>query len=459
MITVGLAAFAKANNSTKVAAASSFTNYNGVLVEPCSIMKPLIKFEGIEVWNYNYAYISQFSRYYFIDDYYTENGFWYAQMTVDVLASFKTSIGSSTQFIERAANKQNAYALDKFYPTTGDYTSSTVVFNEESLIAGLVNGIFAINVTGSTQDVVSTYMCDYDTFCVFVNKLWAFASDTSIWANLGKGLINSLFKPAEHIGSVYWFPDDEAIEGWNEFPVKYRIYIGDWEVAVNDPSTQKFYEVNSWVGGVSNSVNLPKHPQAATYGKYLNCEPYSRYIYDDNVFGQIQLNASMLIDSTTVIARKYTDPMTGAQLLVLPDGQRRMGQAGVLIPMENNSLNAGGFLTNAAQAVGRFLGGDIVGSVAEACAAVSDFVQPVVSSSPQSGTTLAHLGGRAIIAQFWKTPTQYPARFGKLYLTQAQVNTVSGYLKCRDAHFENSKAFNDEVQIIESYMNGGMYYE
>ena len=112
MITVGLAAFAKPNNSTRIAAATNFTNYNGVLVEPCSIMKPLIKFEGVQAWNYNYAYISQFSRYYFIDDYYTENGFWFAQMTVDVLASFKTAIGTSTQYIERAANKQNAYALD-----------------------------------------------------------------------------------------------------------------------------------------------------------------------------------------------------------------------------------------------------------------------------------------------------------------------------------------------------------
>lgn len=459
MITVGLAAFAKANNSTKVAAASSFTNYSGVLVEPCSIMKPLIKFEGIEVWNYNYAYIAQFSRYYFIDDYYTENGFWYAQMTVDVLASFKTSIGSSNQYIERAANKQDEYLLDQFYPTSGDFSKSEVVFHEEEgMIAGLRNGIFAINVTGSTEDIVSTYMCDYDTFCDFVTKLWAYASDTSIWTNLSKGLVNSFYKPAEHIGSVYWFPNDAAIDGWNTFTFHYILHIGDWEVHVTD-ANHKFYEVNSWVGGIPETVTLPKHPQAASYGKYMNCEPYTRYIYSNGIYGNIQLNASMLIDATTITVRRYTDPMTGAQHLILPDGQRRMGQSGVLIPMENNSINAGGVITSGVSSLAHFMAGDVIGGITNACAAVTDFIQPVVSTTSQSGTTISHLGGHSLRAEFWRTPAHYPNRFGKLYCTQAAVNTVSGYVKCRDSHWQNNKAFADEIQMVEAYLNGGMFYE
>ncbi|MBQ1756749.1 MAG: hypothetical protein IIZ98_00270 [Erysipelotrichaceae bacterium] len=460
MITVGLAAFAKPNNSTRIAAASNFTNYSGVLVEPCSIMKPLIKFEGVQVWNYNYAYISQFSRYYFIDDYYTENGFWYAQMTVDVLASFKTSIGSSNQFVERAANKQDEYLIDQFYPTSGDFSFSEVVFHEEDdMVAGLKNGIFAINVTGSTEDIVSTYMCNYDTFCVFVTKLWAYASDTSIWTNLGKGLVNSFYKPAEHIGSVYWFPNDDAIEGWDDFDVKYKLHIGDWEVVVPDPATQKFYEVNSWVGGFPETVTLPKHPQAASFGKYMNCEPFSRYIYSNSIYGNIQLNASMLIDSTTASVRRYTDPMTGAQLLILPDGQRRMGQAGVLIPMENNSINAGGVITSAVSSVAHFAAGDVIGGVTAACAAATDFIQPVVGTTAQSGTTISHLGGHSIRAEFWRSSPHYPNRYGKLYCTQTSVNTISGYLKCRDAHWQNNKAFADEIQMVEAYLNGGMFYE
>ena len=459
MITVGLASFAKPNNSTRIAAASNFTNYNGVLVEPCSIMKPLIKFEGIQVWNYNYAYISQFSRYYFIDDYYTENGFWYAQMTVDVLASFKTSIGSSTQYIERAANKQNAYALDTFYPTTGDYTVSEAIFNEDQTpIDGLSGGVFAINITGSTESIVSTYMCNFSTFKAFVTSLWAYASNTSVWDNLNQGIVNSLFEPYKHIGSVIWFPNDASIYGWDDNFYVTHITIGDWSASVTEVG-QRFYVVDHNLGGPIGTLTIPKHPQAATYGKYLNLEPYSRYIYQDDVFGSIQLNASALNDKTTATAYKYTDPMSGTQLLWLPDGQRRLTMGGVLIPMENNSLNLGGVFSSIGQSAKGLLTGDPISTVSGALGAVTNFLQPVVTQTGQSGSTLAHTAFPSIMAEFWKTPTQYPNRFGKLYCTQASINTISGYVKCKDAHWQNNKAFADEIQMVEAYMNGGMFYE
>lgn len=459
MITVGLASFAKPNNSTRIAAASNFTNYNGVLVEPCSIMKPLIKFEGVQVWNYNYAYISQFSRYYFIDDYYTENGFWYAQMTVDVLASFKTSIGSSTQYIERAANKQNAYALDMFYPTTADYSSSSVLFNPNaSPIMGLRDGIFAINVTGSTSSIVSSYMCDFETFKAFVTALWAFASDIGVWGNLDQGIVNSLFEPYKHIGSVVWFPNDESIDGWDDGNYVTHITIGSWTATITGVG-QKFYPVSSILGGIIGTVTLPKHPQAATYGKYLNIEPYSRYIYQDDVFGSIQMNASALAGLTTASVSKYSDPLTGMQKLVLPDGQQRMAMGGVLVPMENNSLNLGGIFSSVGTAANGLMTGDLASVVSGSLGAVTNFLQPVVTQTGQSGSTLAHNAPPRIFAEFWKTPTQYPTRYGKLYCTQDAINTVSGYVKCKDAHWQNNKAFADEIQMVEAYMNGGMFYE
>lgn len=459
MITVGLAAFAKPNNSTRIAAASNFTNYNGVLVEPCSIMKPLIKFEGVQVWNYNYAYISQFSRYYFIDDYYTENGFWYAQMTVDVLASFKTNIGSSTQYIERAANKQNAYALDTFYPTTGTCTELSETVTSTS-VYDFSDGVFAMNITGSAADIVATYLCDYTNFKKVLKALYACGSDATSWANLGQGLINSLFEPMKHIGSVIWFPDCWWMSGWADIlNARSTIFIGLWSLTGNGDDAFTVYKTPGLLQRVSPFVTLPKHPQANTYGKYLNLEPYSRYIYRDPVLGDIQLNASKLIDMPDFSVRKFTDPATGQQLTILPDGQYRIGQAGFLLPMENNSLNIGGVLSSVGTAARGIITNDPVSVVSGSIGAVTDFLQPITTTTTQTGSLISHCISERVIGQFWNTVTQYPTRFGKLYCTQATINTVSGYVKCKDAHWQNNKAFADEIQMVEAYMNGGMFYE
>jgi len=458
MITVGLASFAKPNNSTRIAAASNFTNYNGVLVEPCSIMKPLIKFEGVQVWNYNYAYISQFSRYYFIDDYYTENGFWYAQMTVDVLASFKTSIGSSTQYIERAANKQNAYALDMFYPTTGDFTE-TVQTVTSTTVDDFSDGCFALNVTGASDDIVATYMCPYADFKKVLKALYACGSDPDSWLNLGQGLINSIFDPMKHIGSVIWFPNCWWMSGWAiEANAVTSLFIGLWALTGTGDDAFKIYKVPGLLHN-SKTVTFPKHPQAATYGKYLNLEPYSRYLFRDPVFGDIQLNASKMIDTASADFHKYTDPATGQQLIILPDGQYRTAQAGFLIPMENNSLNVGGLLSSVGTAAAGLITGDVTSVVAGSLGAVTNFVQPVTTVTSQSGSLISHCVEEKLVGQFWKTSSQYPARFGKLYCTQAAINTVSGYVKCKDAHWQNNKAFADEIQMVEAYLNGGMFYE
>lgn len=459
MITVGLASFAKPNNSTRVAAASNFTSYNGVLVEPCSIMKPLIKFEGISAWDYNYAYISQFGRYYFIDDYYTENGFWFAQMTVDVLASFKTTIGSSTQYIERAANKQNAYALDMFYPTTGDY-SQTTYDTSGGIVDQFSDGVFAINVNGSANDIVATYMCTYDNFKKVIKALFAWGSDNSSWGGLSQGIANSLFDPMQHIGSVIWFPFCWWMSDWAVGSnAVHQLTIGLWNLGPgtgDDAFT--LYKVDK-VQTASKSYTVAKHPQAATYGKYMNLSPYTRYMYKDPVHGDIVLDNSVLIDSNTMTIAKHTDVTTGQQLLVLPDNQTRIGQAGFLVPMENNSVNVGGILSNAVQAVKGFVTKDPFEAIAGTVGAVTDFLPHVTSTISQSGSMTSYSIKEKIIAQFWKTTTQYPARFGKLYCTQAAINTVSGYVKCKDAHWQNNKAFADEIQMVEAYMNGGMFYE
>ena len=70
-------------------------HYEGVLKEETSVIKPSVVIEASNLSGYNYMYIPQFGRYYFISDIVSvKNGLWRIIAIVDVLMSFKESIES-----------------------------------------------------------------------------------------------------------------------------------------------------------------------------------------------------------------------------------------------------------------------------------------------------------------------------------------------------------------------------
>ena len=67
----------------------------GLLKEETSVTSPSILIEKNDenILNYNYVFIQEFNRYYFIDDITSENNhLWRLSCSVDVLMSFKTEI-------------------------------------------------------------------------------------------------------------------------------------------------------------------------------------------------------------------------------------------------------------------------------------------------------------------------------------------------------------------------------
>lgn len=65
----------------------------GTMRDSSSIIKPVILVEGSSFSNYNYAYIPQFDRYYFIKEVINyRHNLWILELECDVLMSFKNSI-------------------------------------------------------------------------------------------------------------------------------------------------------------------------------------------------------------------------------------------------------------------------------------------------------------------------------------------------------------------------------
>ena len=119
-LNITLYQFAKKLNSTARPSGTA-KGVQGKLRESCSMLAPEIGFvsfgqtESPHVWNY--AYIPDFGRFYFIDNWTWAGGMWYASMTVDPLASWRNEIANSTEYIVRAASAVNPNIIDTTYPT------------------------------------------------------------------------------------------------------------------------------------------------------------------------------------------------------------------------------------------------------------------------------------------------------------------------------------------------------
>ena len=71
------------------------TDFQGVLREQSSIINPVIKVQSTELPDFNYAYVPDFKRYYFIVGIRNiSTNIWELSLGVDVLESFRSSLAN-----------------------------------------------------------------------------------------------------------------------------------------------------------------------------------------------------------------------------------------------------------------------------------------------------------------------------------------------------------------------------
>ena len=99
--------FSKIQNSTAQPSGAG-TQHTVYLKGPCSVMAPVFLIEGIDT---SLNYCEWNGRYYFVTDMILSNNSIYeVRCSVDALATWKTEIGTSSQYILRSASESQASA-------------------------------------------------------------------------------------------------------------------------------------------------------------------------------------------------------------------------------------------------------------------------------------------------------------------------------------------------------------
>ena len=128
------------NNSEKNKISKDITEgitVSGTLRNASNVVTPTIMLNIDNPTIYNYAYISDFHRYYFITEYVSvRTGLWQLNLKSDVLMSFKDSILASRVLVNKSESSGSSYLSGENWVTSCKTKTDIVSFSNGLLNEG-----------------------------------------------------------------------------------------------------------------------------------------------------------------------------------------------------------------------------------------------------------------------------------------------------------------------------------
>lgn len=491
--------FSKRINSTKRPGDATIT-LDGNLREPCSIENPVIQIVPMSLVTapaaYSYAYIPDFSRYYFVSDWSYNNGLWECSLTEDYLATWKTNIGNTNAYIDRCASEYDGNIIDTQYITTDAFINNRSLLtsdlyfptiNSGCYVVGIINGesAYQSQLGGSvTYYVMEDYelrsLIAYLLSTQFLNDS-GFPASQSITQQLSQETAKAFVKPFDFIVSCVWypFPASSLAVGSSQ-----SIRVGYWIIA-QTVATGKL--LSSVTVPFHVTGTLPQHPESASRGAYLNFAPYTRVSLTIPPFGTFPLDLSYRTeDKNNIFADVHLDPITGkAQLYVylrdsgavqVPNGvivAEASAELGVPIQLSQISADYIGAIQNIGAAAGSAISGGIggfltggvvgaaVGAIKNALPSVANAIScmsPQVTTKGVDGSTLYTAIEPRVNYQFLTLVDEDNSEMGRPLRKIRKINTLSGFIKCYEVTVDYP-CFDSEKASIHDYLLNGFFWE
>ena len=499
---VKFALVTKKQNSTLQPAEGDYLNlmqYECVLKDGCDILMPVIKIVASDAKFApivaNYCYIPTFNRYYYVTWRY-ESRAWWAYLTVDVLASWKTTIGQSTQYVLRAQNARNENVTDTQYPITSDISYSRDLWNWDFATrpenGWYIVGIISANATA--QGNSTYYVFNVTQFDLFRNKLFsdvAYLGITEISNELQKALVN----PLQYVSSCKWSPIKPPVSNTNYAYIK----IGFWELTGFNCEVLSDQAVST----ITHAFTVPQHPQSSTRGKWLNLSPYTEHNLFLPTVGVISIEPSALTSQklllqldidfvtgkcNTILYTYYT--ITGIETTLKIYSAAQDVLCDIPLSQLSQKLDKAGLLLSAGGQVGSDLINALLPQLGTAVYDVSDGgsfsrtrtahgggnARQIGSGAAANIANAAMMGGRqlgtfgtsesvyqfrqnpVLVSRFARVADENLSKYGAPVMENWVISQLGGYILCGSPTLAGPFT-SEEHALILAYMSGGFYYE
>lgn len=487
------------------------TVYSCTANEPLDLLAPVISLKlalntASPPTVYNYARIANFNRYYWVTGWEIRDGLWRASLRVDVLASWKTEIGSNSLYVYRSSHDYDLRIPDTSYPQrirprklTIDLPKMFTVGGENA--AGASSGSYMI-LAGIISDTgTHFYAFTQDQWEEFYAALFSNQYYTDVLGVYGateypeaKVAIN----PLQYISSAVIVPMGMS-SFINTTSVPYtipynqnvgRVPVGNVKVPSADPGhtiAKRLPEgvMAAWTHTVLVTSDF-LHPQADPRGDWLNYSPYTEYSVFYPPIGEIPLEPSVIAEADSLNFTVRVDFRAGMAMLDITaeyDGppaksyQMFRGEFAIGVPMQLTNVQ----VTGANSAYEGVMQGATwlqsnLGTMGESIALAASKV-PVVGSiwgngiqSAIHGATphlsvkgrygsTANMGGqpRLVITQWYIVDEDNPGR-GRPLCAIRQISNIPGFIT-GEADELSIGCTEQELSEIRQSVSAGFFYE
>lgn len=449
MIEIEFYNFSKKSNST--ARPNNGTVISCELKRETTFQSPsfLIRYDMNDFLSFNYCKWKD--HYYFINEVTSINA---NQIEVscreDVLATYKEEIGNYTCVIERSSHQSLLYP-DALYLSDDSWKKdATIIADPVGLFPNGYSGNFIVRTTSS--DGITLYYMTQEQLDDLLSFMW---SDGSWGDALNDAFTKLFFDPFKYILSIDWCP----ILIGNFLHLTDTVKLGFWDSKVNGeviggvnvPSVNFSYDI-----GITNS----------RYNKYQfqywNSN-FSRYFVKLPFIGVVQIDITKTANDQ-LTADYYYDAVTGLCEVWLRSGQNDLAhfQTRLSIPIQigfatNNPSN---ILNGATNTGVQLVTGNVMGTISSGLESIKGAFSPDSSVIGSNGSINGILNNKNA-AQYTYTCSSivpYPNTEGYADGNRRKINTLSGYVKCRNASV-SINGYSGDQESVNMFLNTGFYYE
>lgn len=421
--------------------------------------------------DYNYAYIPDFDRYYYIQDMINRGPIWEIKLKVDPLASWRDTIGSTSLYILRSSAEMDGNIMDTYYPASSansvTITAGTRLFSSstDDAIHPPVEGCIICGIVSKNANIGS--LCYYAVpYAAFDNICAYLTSDTLLTdynfdpQNASFELQKSLINPLQYIKTAMWLPGSASSYGSAA-----NVVVFNWDTQIGAYRMGSYEPYTVFTG----SLNVANHPQISR-GRYLNLTPYTITWLDAPPFGTIQIDSSLLRDSATINYEALVDHITGVGSLRIKNASGAIistvsAQVGVPVNMSQVTMNYLGAASNTIQSVAGVvqdaIWGNVAGAVSGAAAGIAsaaNSLAPRVQSMGGTGSFSALYGRVRLFQQFFTIADEDLSHNGRPLCKVRTPSTLGGFMMVLDGDI-SAPATDQELSEIRSYLEEGFYWE
>lgn len=458
---VNLYTFSKKINSTARPGGADKT-CSCTLKEPCGILNPEIALNlGLtdSPFSYNYAYISEFDRYYYVKEWTFQNALWYASLEVDPLASWKDSIGASSCYVLRSSHESDGTILDNTYPANASSTYEEGEGVSPWNTGSLASGSYIVGVAGENT---SYYIFTQSELSWFLSQIM---SDDYLEQIVPGGVdtfpeLKAQANPLQFITKIMWLPFVPSGD-----------YVEDIKVGFGMVYAPAHKMTSSGIYNNEISNIIKRHPQAESRGFYLNNAPYSHYSLFFPPWGMITLDPDMIANTSSIKAKFCVDLRTGLGTLRIYCGDTfehllswTHSQVGIDHQVSQVINKGFGSMATIGAGVGmlsNLASGNVAGAISGGVSAIGDYARSKIPSATTIGSDggmNSLLGTPAIIYEWKHVVEEDNAHRGRPLCKNKTISTVPGYVQVANAYISISATQSEKNSII-SFMEGGFYYE